>query len=79
MDQPKILVTCPPMLGLKEQFIPILEQAGFEAICPNVTQTLSEEELIEIVPKCVGWIIGDDPATRRVFEAGVEGRIEGGS
>lgn len=75
MDQPKILVTCPPMLGLKEQFIPILEQAGFEAICPNVTQTLSEEELIEIVPKCVGWIIGDDPATRRVFEAGAEGQL----
>ena len=75
MDQPKILVTCPPMLGLKEQFIPILEKAGFEAICPEVTQTLSEEELIEIVPKCVGWIIGDDPATRRVFEAGVKGEL----
>ena len=76
MNQPKILVTCPPMLGLKEQFIPILEGAGFEAICPNVTQTLSEEELIELVPECVGWIIGDDPATRRVFEAGVEGELK---
>lgn len=76
MDQPKILVTCPPMLGLKEQFTPILEEAGFEAICPEVTQTLSEEELIEFVPECVGWIIGDDPATRRVFEAGVEGKLK---
>lgn len=76
MDQPKILVTCPPMLGLKEQFTPILEEAGFEAICPNVTQTLSEEELIKIVPECTGWIIGDDPATRRVFEAGVEGKLK---
>lgn len=76
MSQPKILVTCPPMLGLKEQFIPILEEAGFEAICPNVTQTLSEEELIELVSECVGWIIGDDPATRRVFEAGVEGELK---
>lgn len=76
MNQPKILVTCPPMLGLREQFIPILEDAGFEAVCPNVTQTLSEEELIELVPECVGWIIGDDPATRRVFEAGVEGELK---
>lgn len=76
MDQPKILVTCPPMLGLKEQFTPILEEAGFEAICPNVTQTLSEEELIKIVPECAGWIIGDDPATRRVFEAGVDGELK---
>lgn len=76
MDRPKILVTCPPMLGLKEQFIPLLEEAGFEAICPNVTQTLSEPELIELVPECVGWIIGDDPATRRVFEAGVNGELK---
>ncbi|MCH1516791.1 MAG: phosphoglycerate dehydrogenase, partial [Alphaproteobacteria bacterium] len=75
MDKPKILVTCPPMLGLKEQFVPILEKAGFEAICPEVTQTLSEEELIELVPKCAGWIIGDDPATRRVFKAGVDGEL----
>lgn len=75
MDQPKILVTCPPMLGLKEQFIPIIERAGFKAVCPNVEQTLSEEELIELVPQCVGWIIGDDPATRKVFEAGVAGKL----
>jgi len=75
IGQPKILVTCPPMLGLKEQFIPILEKAGFEAVCPEVTQTLSEKELIEIVPQCVGWIIGDDPATGRVFKAGVEGEL----
>jgi D-3-phosphoglycerate dehydrogenase len=75
MNHPKILVTCPPMLGLKEQFIPVLEGAGFEAICPNVTQTLSEEKLIELVPECDGWIIGDDPATRRVFEAGAQGKL----
>lgn len=76
MDKPKILVTCPPMLGLKEQFIPMLDRAGYEAICPEVTQTLSEEQLIEFVPECVGWIIGDDPATRRVFEAGVSGELK---
>ena len=76
MNQPKILVTCPPMLGLREQFIPVLREAGFEAICPDVTQTLSEEELFALVPKCVGWVIGDDPATRAVFEAGVAGELK---
>ena len=76
MNQPKILVTCPPMLGLKRQFIPVLKEAGFEAICPDVTQTLTEEELIELLPECIGWIIGDDPATRRVFEAGVAGELK---
>jgi len=71
----KILVTCPPMLGMKEQFLPIIENAGFEAICPEVTQTLTEDEIIELLPECVGWIIGDDPATRRVFEAGKMGKL----
>ncbi len=72
----KILVTCPPMLGLKEQFIPVLAREGFEAVCPDVTQTLSEDELIGLVPQCVGWIIGDDPATRKVFEAGIAGELK---
>ena len=64
------------MLGLKEQFIPILEKAGFEAVCPKIIQTLSEQEIIDIVPKCVGWIIGDDPATRKVFEFGAKGQLK---
>ena len=75
MGYNKILVTCPPMLGMKEDFIPVIEEAGFEAVCPEVSQTLSEGELIELVPECDGWIIGDDPATRSVFEAGVAGKL----
>ncbi|WP_417766213.1 phosphoglycerate dehydrogenase [Spongiibacter tropicus] len=72
----KILVTCPPMLGMKEQFVPLLESMGFEAVCPEVTQTLSVEELIELVPTVDGWIIGDDPATAEVFKAGKSGRLK---
>lgn len=72
----KILVTCPPMLGLKEQFIPLLEKSGYVAVCPNFTQVMTEEALIEILPECDGWIIGDDPATRKVFEAGKKGRLK---
>ena len=71
----KILVTCPPMLAMKEQFLPIIAKAGYEAVCPEVTQTLSENEIIALLPECVGWIIGDDSATRRVFEAGKKGKL----
>lgn len=39
----------------------------------NVTQTLPENELIALLPRHEGWIIGDDPATRRVIEAGLDG------
>ena len=39
-------------------------------------QTLSVEELIQFVPEHDGWIIGDDPAIRAVFEAGSRGRLK---
>ena len=32
--------------------------------------------MIEILPDHDGWIIGDDPATARVFEAGIRGRFK---
>ena len=72
----KIMVTCPPMLGMQEQFKPLLEGKGYEIFCPEVTQTLSEEELIDLLPQYDGWIIGDDPATKTVFEAGKKGQLK---
>lgn len=64
------------MLGNKEQFIPILKSMGYESVCPEFEQTLTEEELIKLVPECEGWIIGDDPATRKVLQAGVSGKLK---
>ena len=72
----KILVTCPPMLGQKDQFLPLLEKKGFEVTTPDVVQTLTEDELCELLPQYDGWIIGDDPASRRVFEAGKAGKLK---
>ena len=72
----KILVTCPPMLGMIDSFRHIFEEKGIELSAPKVVQTLSVEELKEIVPQHDGWIIGDDPATREVFEAGKAGNLK---
>ena len=72
----KILVTCPPMLGMIDSFRHIFEEKGIELSTPNVVQTLSVEDLKEIVPQHDGWIIGDDPATREVFEAGKAGNLK---
>lgn len=72
----KILVTCPPMLGMIDEFIPTAREQGFELVPAKVTQTLSQDELVELLPAYDGWIIGDDPATRRVFEAGKAGRLK---
>lgn len=72
----KILVTCPPMLGMIQSFLPIFSKYGVEVTAPRVVQTLSVEELKRIVPLHEGWIIGDDPATREVFAAGKAGRLK---
>ena len=72
----KILVTCPPMLGMIESFRHLFEERGIELSAPNVVQTMSVDELKEIVPQHDGWIIGDDPATREVFEAGKAGNLK---
>lgn len=50
-------------------------EEGIEIVAPNVVQTLTEKELIALVPTVDGWIIGDDPATERVFQAGRQGKL----
>jgi D-3-phosphoglycerate dehydrogenase / 2-oxoglutarate reductase len=72
----RVLVTCPPMLGMIDSFRPIFDRYDVELCAPKVVQTLSERELIGLVPQYDGWIIGDDPATREVFRAGREGRLK---
>ena len=73
----KVLVTCPPMLRMMDQLRHLFVEAGVDVHCPEVVQTLSEADLIELVPQFDGWIIGDDPATRAVFAAGKAGRLRG--
>jgi D-3-phosphoglycerate dehydrogenase len=71
----RVLVTCPPMLRVMKEYEPRFRAAGLEPVCPDVVQTLTEEQLLELVPGVDGWIIGDDPASRRVFTAGRSGRL----
>lgn len=75
MKRNNILVTCPPMLAMIEHFQPLFELYKFTVTTPNVIQFLTVDELINLVPMHDGWIIGDDPATGAVFEAGRSGRL----
>lgn len=72
----RVLVTCPPMLGVIDEFIPEAAALGLRLTPAKVRQTLSEAELIAKLPEYDGWIIGDDPATRAVLEAGKAGRLK---
>jgi D-3-phosphoglycerate dehydrogenase len=71
----KVLVTCPPMLPCLRQFEAAFARHGFTITAAKVLQTLNESELISLVPRHVGWIIGDDPATSAVLEAGAAGSL----
>lgn len=71
----KILITCPPMLGMMAELRDKLAGDGIELTCPTVTQTLTVPELLSLVPSHDGWIIGDDPANREVFAAGRTGQL----
>ena len=72
----KILLTCPPMIGMFDEFTNDCRDANFDVTIPNFTQEMSEDQLCEIIGEFDGWIIGDDPATRRVIEAGVKGKLK---
>jgi len=72
----RVLVTCPPMLGMLADFENEFQRRDLGFHGPKVLQTLSEAELIELLPQYDGWIMGDDPATRAVFEAGKAGKLK---
>ena len=72
----KVLITCPPMLRGINEFRSIFQEKGIELILPEVVQTMTEEDLIKILPEVDGWIIGDDPANEKVFEAGKRGNLK---
>ncbi len=72
----RILVTCPPMLRNMATLEARFTTRGMALSLPEVTQTLSVEELVELVPNHDGWIIGDDPVTSRVLRAATAGRLK---
>lgn len=71
----RVLVTCPPMLKMIDHFEPLFGRYGAKITAPEVIQTLSAEDLGCLLPQHDGWIIGDDPASRAVFEAGKAGNL----
>ena len=63
------------MIGRLEHLQDELAAANLELTVPQFRQVVPESELIRMVPEFDGWIIGDDPATASVFQAGAKGRL----
>lgn len=71
----KILCTCPPMIRAIDSLQDEFSRRDAEVFCPTFRQVMTEDELVGLVSEYDGWIIGDDPATARVLEAGRAGRL----
>ncbi len=63
-----VLVSAPYMIPVIDRFRPITEQAGLELIIPQVSERLSESELMVHAGEIDGAICGDDRFTARVLE-----------
>lgn len=72
----EILLTCPPMINKNNLFKYLYKKYNFKITIPKFKQTLTEEELCNLLPNFDGWIIGDDPATKKVFESGIKGKLK---
>lgn len=72
----KILITCPPMLNFIDEFKIFFKEKKINIICPSFAQTLPISELVQILPQCDGWIIGDDIADERILKIGSNGKLK---
>ena len=71
-----ILLTCPPMIKQISRYQDLFNKYNFKITIPDFQQIMTEDELCKIIGEYDGWIIGDDPATKYVFECGVRGKLK---
>ena len=64
------------MIKQRDSFEETFKSLGIEPTWAKIVQQFTESELIEILPKFDGWIVGDDPCTRDVLAAGKRGKLK---
>jgi len=72
----KILITCPPMIKQIDRYHKLLVDNNLDYYCPPITQSLSEYELLQLVPHFDGWIIGDDPVTKTLLYTAINNKLK---
>jgi len=71
----RILVTPRSLTASQGDGLAELEAAGFELVLSPPGRQPSEEELVRLVPGCMGWLAGVEPITPRVFAAADKLRV----
>jgi D-3-phosphoglycerate dehydrogenase / 2-oxoglutarate reductase len=65
----RILITPRSLTQHHSPDLQALENAGYELVYAWPGTTPTEEELLELVPECVGWLAGVEPISERVLRA----------
>ena len=65
----RILITPRSLTQLHSPDLQGLENAGYELVYARPGVTPTEQELLELVPGCVGWLAGVEPISERVLRA----------
>ncbi len=71
----KILITPRSLSKGGHPILHKLEEAGFELSMPSPGATPREDQLIEAIDGCVGWLAGVEPVTDKVIEAANDLRV----
>ena len=65
----RVLVTPRSLTRAPDPALHRLEQAGFELVFSSPGETPDEDELLRLLPGCVGWIAGVEHVSERVLRA----------
>jgi D-3-phosphoglycerate dehydrogenase len=75
MTRWRVLITSPQLQRTIRAHQARFDERDIELLIPPVVQQLSEDELIALLPGVDGAVVGDDPLTERVLDAGDRLRV----
>lgn len=71
----RVFISCPPFIQQKNDFIPLLKELDIGPTWADTVQQMTENDLIKILPRFDGWILGDDPCSEKVLQSGKAGDL----
>jgi D-3-phosphoglycerate dehydrogenase len=75
MSRWRVLISCPQLQRTIAAHKARFDEHEIHLVIPPVVQQLSEDELIALLPGIDGVVVGDDPLTERVLDAGDRLRV----
>ena len=71
----RVLVTPPPMVQIWGMLEELRHQFPAEYVLPDANYRGVDSELMELLPACDAWIVGNEDVNARVLQAGRQGRL----